>query len=243
MALRRLGTVLLCAMLGMWSGPACAQLDLSWRNCVIAAPGEVDPVWIEDFDCNQPTEYLLVASIRFPETNGFQGLDAILDFESEAPGTLAPFWRFDAFSTLGCNDRVDVATDIGRLGRCTATPSMWDTVEIALLFSMDVDPLSPNRARLSVGIRGATFFYAGDHKYAFHLVIRTDRAPSCQGCSHPVAIVWNDAWLGREGGAELHLEGTGKVSPCVTVNGATATTCAATPVRNKTWGAIKALYR
>ncbi len=37
--------------------------------------------------------------------------------------------------------------------------------------------------------------------------------------------------------------GPGLVSQCATVNGGGAALCQATPVRSRTWGMIKSLYR
>ena len=79
--------------------------------------------------------------------------------------------------------------------------------------------------------------------YAFHLRFTTQHRGDCSGCTNRVAMVLNSLVLGSSDGTPpLELSIANKTN-CATINGATAETCTLAPIRNTTWGWLKALYR
>ena len=69
-------------------------------------------------------------------------------------------------------------------------------------------------------------------------------SPSCAGCLDPVCIVLNSVEVDTETGVgnTFLLTGTAPGSNIVTWQGAGAN-CQAVPVKNSSWGQVKALYR
>jgi hypothetical protein len=70
---------------------------------------------------------------------------------------------------------------------------------------------------------------------------KTAGAGNCAGCNIPVALVLNS--INAVGLTGNEFNGNVIASNCITWQSATAGTCAATPTQNKTWGAIKSIYR
>lgn len=73
-----------------------------------------------------------------------------------------------------------------------------------------------------------------------------DLGASCGGCLSPVAMVWNSGKPGTGGTPATELTGPTGFAPgvnnCVGFNGG-ASNCAAVPVKNRSWGQLKSLYR
>lgn len=90
---------------------------------------------------------------------------------------------------------------------------------------------------------GSTLEVGGSY-LVFSLGFRNANRRSCFGCAQKFAWVWNRAVIESDDGAPpLEISGPGLGSDCATINGATAATCVAAPVLNRTWGGLKALYR
>ena len=242
-------------VVGLTAGEARAGLDLTWQAC--PANGGTSNI---NVDCSSNGYYDLVGTFQVPEPHDcLYDIFATLDLQVEGSAVLTPFWHFE---TGGCNSG-GVVTSSGRdelQGRCSA-PSPWDSNTTQGFFS-GPSRYGPNRTRFFVVVVSRAFtvdsLSVGQTYFAFHLRFRTSNATesggACLGCRDRVAIVWNscqfdalipDAESCRERifGPYSIISSPGLVSNCATWNDASSATCAATPVRNLTWGKLKTLYR
>jgi hypothetical protein len=250
--------VLGVALLALGAAPAhAAGLSLTWDRCATNVGATSDKV----FDCANVSSYAELFAVFNPPANAnLLALYFSIDLQS-AGAALPDFWRLTMPLTVGgsCNDDVHV-TYCARPSSfyCTAT-SPWEGSGspaecrgAAVLPNIGYVPGmgGPNRARLAGALeRSSTTDFpvvAGTNYFAFHLDFYMSSASeaggACAGCSESVAIVWNSAEIFSFSGESVPITGAGLVGNCATVNGATSI-CAATPARNRTWGALKSLYR
>lgn len=110
----------------------------------------------------------------------------------------------------------------------------------------------PDRARLVLIIAAPTSqvpFEAGVEYYAFRLLLSQENsvgAGACGGCDAPVCIVMNQLTIGQPAGMGDYVLQSAADRNYVTWQGGDiggAGCPIATPARNRTWGAIKSLYR
>jgi hypothetical protein len=239
-------TLALCgAWLVLGAPAALAGLDLTWNACNVDG-GVPDIV----ADCATGGPYELVGCFEAPaEMSGFVGMDIYIDLQAEAPG-LSPFWHFE---DGGCNaGGLVVSGDRSAVtGGCTA-PTPWDAGTSVSMTAYGAGLGGANRARLlcSVTRLSGTPLEAGQNYYGFHLRVLTTHASeaggACAGCPDKMAMVWNQCDLFNQGGVGppvASVTAPGSHGSCAGWNGPSTTTCATTPVRNRTWGQIKVLYR
>ena len=101
-------SVFIAGFVALALGPAVAwsQVDLSWGNCVVAAPGETTSTLNQDFCCDTSNEYTLYGCCKVPTTlTNITGVQVFLDFQTPNASALSPFWHFEASfqSEPGCN--------------------------------------------------------------------------------------------------------------------------------------------
>lgn len=240
------GPIVAALILGILPASARAGLDLTWNACNLAPGHAVE----ETFPCGDPTaEHTLFGCFQLPSGYPFaEAMDAIIDFQTPSP-ELGSFWHFE---TGGCNQG-QLQPSIAWPPSCSGVAAWpWNFRWRLIAFDYQAGSGGANRARLSLtiddqGIHGAQSLQADVNYVAFTLTFTTlDAAESggpCQGCVDPMVLTWSQATIHTTFGyPPLTLTEGGKVSPCVTVNGASPA-CAATAARRHTWGEIKAVYR
>lgn len=239
--------VLFAVALLVCAAPAMAGVDLLWDTC---APGGVAT---KTLVCSDGNANVLYASWEQPVTlsGNFIGVDYTWDVQTQAAATPA-FWDFNTpTSAASCN--FFYLLQKNRAG-CTTASNLWGfnggSATASFNYGAQFNGV-PNRGRC-VGsvVRSAaspTTANAGTSYYLLHLELYGDaESNGCPGCTQPAAIVFNQATLLSLGnGAEaapIPVTGPGLVSNCASANGGD-TICGATPTQNKTWGALKSLYR
>lgn len=250
--LRKLIVPALAAVMALVAAPASAQLDLSWRNCVVQSTSEPAAQANESFSClGTNTTYLLHGSFRvsrrIPEAIQ---LEAYIDLRVESSATLEPFWHFET-GPAGCNATgIETKDAKSESGGCAAYATPWGEDgehSGAGAFYTPYFQGAPNRGRLVVYVaRSAADPVPLDsltNYYGFHLVFKMTNAQQCSGCNEPVVLVWNSARVGSPDGTFFEWSGYEKGTSCARINGASTSTCGATPLLNTTWGRIKTLYR
>jgi hypothetical protein len=242
---------LLTALISFVPAICWGQIDLSWSNCVLPSSGEPLPTNEEVFSCGTKQVLKLHASFKVPfELPQAAQMSAYFDLQSETPGPLAPFWHYEVG---GCNSSgIRLFHNRSESGGCTEHATPWgENGEFGFSFVTAYLPDygRPGRGRLQVDV-GRDFINHGHahlkplvNYYAFHLEFSTANASMCAGCSEPVAIVWNSAWIYSTDGDPTYLAGSDKGSNCVTLNHPSGALCGATSVRNVTWATIKSMYR
>ena len=245
--------LLAAAVIVFARGEVQAGLDLTWGAC--PADGGTANV---NVSCESGRDYDLVGTFQVPTPHDcFVSMDLVLDFQVENSSTVSPFWHFEA---AGCNrGGISLSSDPRELQNGCSAPSPWDTTVIPQ-YAYGIFP-GPNTSRLLFYIlnlyQTRSALTPGQTYYAFHIRFHTINAVeaggNCAGCRDKVAILWKTAQLVadippldpsrcREGKVTV-LDGPGLVGNCATWNGASVTTCGGTPVKNRTWGMLKALYR
>jgi hypothetical protein len=234
------------------SAHAQGGVNLSWNDC--GASGVAD----RTFACTSNTgTNAVVASVVPPVTKArFVGIDVIIDLISQT-SPLPDWWRLDAGT--GCrNTSLSFGTDFSGTpsggAACTDYFQAQGGGGISAYtaeFAEPGDPPFPNRARILAFWALATEgqLDAGTEYYMFRMAINNAKSTgtgSCVGCADPVCIVLNLIRLAQPAGAVGGDTETFGPAPggrdFVTWQGAGAN-CAAVPVKNQTWGQVKALYR
>jgi hypothetical protein len=227
-----------------------AGLSLTWDRCA-TNPGATTNT---TFDCSDPSAiHTLYAVFSSPVAANVLALEFSIDFQVDAPA-LPTFWQINTpITPTACNDGVLFAR-IRSATTCSAK-QIWQAGGAAVMNpQVGFAPYGgPNRGRIvgSVWTTTPIAIAANENCHGFHInflpSVATEAGGSCAGCQTPAAIVWNSATIGElaHGGVvpeDVPITGAGIVGNCATVNGATSV-CAATPARNRTWGALKSLYR
>ncbi len=238
------------------SAGAVATIDLAWGNCAF----DNTPVHTQNvtFACDgggpggTGLPYVAYATLHAP-TGGYPQLAALqaqFDIQDET-GPLPDFW---AFETGGCNAPYlsVISTKPSTCGVLANSP--WVPATDAQGFVLDY-VRAGNRAHAEVvmtTLPTSAQNLASDADYfLFGLGISEDSfnnsPPGCSGCGDKVSVVFNSVKMESSAPGvnveALIVDQAGSFGNCGSVNGAGAGTCAATPTQNKTWGAVKSLYR
>lgn len=237
----------LCAALTLGASAAYAAIDLSWDGC---NPGVATSDKV--FSCDGTGFYETFGTVvpSVPVTN-FIGIQGQIDIQSEG-GPIPEFWAFELGapnnSVFGYVDARGTSTLA-----CNALTTMWGNTGTGGtdVFQYDRGATSPrgmplNRALIQFADARLTpiaTLNAGTNYYAFTLNFDEASAVDLTGCSSPVAMVLNEIELASTTNVAVEEQAPGLRGNCATVNGAGPASCAATPVKNRTWGSVKSLYR
>jgi len=172
-------------------------------------------------------------------------INAVLDLQTSG-ATLPDWWQFKNSGTCrqtALSASADFAT--GPDG----CPDPWNGAANAGIAQYQVGFGGPNRARIlaaALSMFGDCFVIpAGTEQMAFKLIlsnVSTVGAGSCGGCADGACIVLNSMYLAQCNGPNFNL--TMPLSRnFVTWQGGIPDCPAATPAQNRTWGALKTLYR
>ena len=239
---------------GIGAAPARSDeaLNLTWFDCPAGA-GESDDAFLCNTNDGEHTLFLTF-TLAQPLT-GVIGLEAVVDLQS-ADIALPPWWQLGAG---GCRVGVPVnlVADASFAGSI-ACANPWRGTPASLIQGFTVGPPDhgvSNQARIkavaSVPSDSASDLAAGTAYYGLKIIIRngqTTGGPSaCAGCLPPLCLVLNSILVRRlpgapGGDAMLTTPGPGN-GTWATWRGGTGADCALVPVRNRTWGQLKALYR
>jgi len=252
--------LLLTAALALVATSAFAaggSLFLAWDDCV--ANGGVG---FKNFDCANGLGGELYASFILNSATPAPGvvtLNTITDVNINGAAVVPDFWHFEAG---GCNYGFLVLADKRPSGMCAGTAVIMCGLTGAgcneFITAYGVDYPVDGRARILVTLaRMASspviLAAAPTINFAYQLGIDASfsselNAPDgCVGCASVASIALNSIVLES---AELNTSGEATADiitsdmagsvPQVCVNGET---CLNVPVKNKTWGQLKALYR
>jgi hypothetical protein len=232
-----LASMLLLAALA--AAPAHAGgINLSWSDCGNA--GAFD----ETFACNtNQGSHTLVVSFEpdapMPDMNG---VIAWLDFQNVMP--IPPWWQL--VNVGSC--RQTALTMNANFTTNTACVDFWQNQYAGGLGSYQIGVSAPNRARLGVIV--ATQFPGpvapGTEYYAMKVMIsnaKTVGTPSCSGCEAKGCVVLASVELQPGSPGPNQIITVPRDRNAITWQGSTGYGCIAVPTLNRTWGAIKSLYR
>ena len=254
--------VLVVALLGLARPVGAAEgIFLSWDNC--GAGANANKTFACDTDDGQQ---VLFCEFTMPQAaDSVVAVEIVIDIQ-HASSTLPDWWRFDEG---GCRVGTILSADAEFAG--TGCTDMWlgaknDGGMVVGGFA-DYITSQPrgqaSQARLRVALAVTTQYAVtldGTTRYAAaRVIIRNDKTAGgsgCPGCVEPACLVLNQVLIGRVAGSEDFCEQTplpqsdfclvtpGAVNAnWATWQGGAGANCAAVPVRKRTWGEIKSLYR
>jgi hypothetical protein len=232
---------LLSAVLMLFSCLAIAQTGLNlYRNdCGQASSNR--SVTIACVLCSG-TAFVAFSSVILPADTlrSFVGITSTIDIQS--PTSSLPDWW-----SSRCNpNNIAFATDAA--GSC---PMLWDNGPIPYAWVTRYPGVGgANRERIVISaLLDSTMAYdlGGDGQTelsVYRFLVIKNRILTCAGCAAPVCLTLNEVCFhSLASDATAFLRITAPITNnTITVNDPTA--CAgATPVRNRTWGTLKGLYR
>jgi len=229
-----------------------AGLDLAWNQC--AGSGGVSDVTLACGAAGTPVSlYCTVSSyVGIPD---LVAMEINFDIWSDS-GTLPTFWQLDSPISPGACNAGYVFSDALGSGQCPGTANPWGSsppgseAEAILGFS----PFAGgqlNRGRFVAmmfrPVGNPTAIAGGAQTFAFRLDFYSDPAVesggACAGCSTPAVFVLRDAVLYGSTGSAYVITDPGILSNCATVGSGGSVGCFTRAVQNRTWGALKAIYR
>jgi hypothetical protein len=243
-ALALAGAIILHA-LGAGAAAGAEALHLTWNDCAAGAG-----VSNRAFACNdEGMVHELIAAFRAPQPiDSVLGAELVIDLQSGST-TLPSWWRFDVGGCRAGNV-LQADVDFGSRSACT---DLWqgDAVwSVSYTPGMPHGGLNQARIRIALGTFTDRAVNANDAYYVARIVIESAGSDTCAGCDIPVCLVLNGILIRRP----PRPKGAPSADVLLTVpasnHGNWATwqvsseqDCAAVPVRRRTWGQVKALYR
>jgi hypothetical protein len=251
-------TLLLCgALLALTASTAFATsgtVQLTWNDCGPDG-GVASTTWPCTANSTALTRFVGSFSSS-KQMDFFVAQDVTVDAQFGA-ASVPDWWQMGDAPACRAGS-FSLSLDTSSLpGAGASCPDTWDAGASATGLITLYEPGfgGANRVRVKLAIaRSATdgvTLSAGQEYTSF--ILRFNRAktvgtPSCAGCNTPVSIVLNSIILYNNPPAQVEADAWTLFAPgpsgnCSQGNGGDLGTCAATPARNKTWGAVKALYR
>lgn len=215
-----------------------ADIDLTWDGCSNDAG-----IRATTFDCVGGGTRDLVGTFRLPsELPDFIGIQGTILIAVEGGFDMAPFWQYE---TGGCNvSHLTLGSFATPVAGCAADSIPWPTAAVGSLLTFTRTTLG---ARLDFAVSHnpprSTPLAADVPYFGFRLQFDLATAASCAGCSTPAALYLEEFDVASLTAPALYLHKEGAAATCAMVNGASVALCEAVPVRDRTWGSIKSLYR
>ena len=216
-----------------------------------AAPLQGAGQSVEAFACDTNTgAHVLVCGLTVgAPIDSVLGVELVVDIQHSA-SSLPDWWGFGGADCRAGALRAD--TDFGSLATCV-DPWLTSTAGGLLGYTQGMPRGAASQARMLIGFSVPSnqprVLDATDMYYAARIVIDDGATSSCNGCGGAACLVLNSILIHRP----PRPEGTPTSDVLITApggNGAnwaswqTATVnCMAVPVVNRTWGAVKAMYR
>jgi len=241
---------LLATVIALTPQPAAAVggINLAWTDCGAAGTADKVVACTSNSGAN-----ILVGSFATPiDMSQFNGISAVIDVTTDTDPMVA-WWNLQ---TGGCRaGSVSGSFDFtgGPFGPCT---DIWagaasGGTEYANPPSSTTSATAPitnhARIRLVCAIAGTAPTLAnGTEYYCFKVTIGNAKSTgtgSCAGCLNKACIVFNSLLLTQPAGVGDAIVTNAIGSQQVTWQGGAGASCASVPVRTKTWGQVKSLYR
>lgn len=231
---------------GIAAGGSGPGISLTWNDC--SAGASASPT--ATFDCLVNVgQHELVAGFHLPQAvDSVVGLELVIDLQA-ATATLPPWWELQPG---GCRQNLlDASADVA--GTSCTDPWAGNGTGLIADYQTGMPRGGAAQARIRAVVAvspsdSARSLIAGLDYSALRILLPHAKSTgplSCSGCAIDVCLVFNSMWLrvlpGGSGDVYLDVP-AGAGAQQATWQG-TAADCAAVPVRNATWGALKGMYR
>jgi hypothetical protein len=208
-------------------------INLSWNNCD-TTPASADM----DYACHGDLHQILRFQGTFRSVVSipdFNGCTSVVDITWAGP--VPSYWEIDY---PGCNTGALSIMNPTAVAPCAA-PNIFDNSFSGGGFSFDHTSLNKRRLRIdwATGTPSPPSVTAGALYPAFQLTFDPDQGvlQGCTGCDLPASLTLVSVEVAGFTAGEDYVITTTDVRNTITWQSGP------TPVQNKTWGAIKALYR
>ncbi len=220
-----------------------AGINLAWDECGIY--GSVGRV--SSCNTNAGTNTMVVSYVPPAGITALVGSVAIIDLTSASP-TLPDWWQVMNYGS--CRDgALSVSADFSSpaYANCQDYWSGYGSASAQYVVGYGGDP---GAARIvvsgSIPVQFAVPLDPASEYYDFLVHITnqsTVGAGSCAGCDVGVCVVLNEVQLDPSGRAETQVLTNPQDNYMLTWQGGVVGCPLVVPVKNRTWGSIKALYR
>jgi len=236
------------ALLLLLAVPARAfdgEVFLSWDDCALDGAGTADYAAACLFDeGNSP---LYCAFTLAQPIDDVVGIEVTVDLQ-HSQGTLPDWWRLQGKGE--CRDGSLLAN--GNFTTQDVCVDPWRDLGggVALYYAEVQSGQARMIGNYAIRADSARTLEAGPMYYGLKLLIlnqKTTLPGGCTGCTQPACLVLNRVRLLRGPNSipsEITIEGAGPaLANRATWSGGSGADCAIVPVRSRTWGQIKSLYR
>lgn len=248
---RTLACVGACAVLLALGAPTASAgtgLNLAWSDCT-GDGGARDMT----FACNSNTQvFTLVGSFFVPDGTVLNMTGIMARVEVSTGTSTVPAW-WSLFNLGACRQNA-LAADAAVPSSAASCVDPWGGAAsggVCTVYSPDGIYADGIAVCLTLPVGGVQPLSPGTEYFAFSLRINSERTVgpgACSGCDLPACIAWQQLAIYQEGPPAptppLYLQGGGQYLvtwQSAPLNGGAC--LAATPAKNRTWGAIKTLYR
>jgi hypothetical protein len=239
--------VLSSALLVLTASAAFAQIDLAWNNC-LATGGVMNMNYACD-GSRVGIPFRAVMSFVDPiDAPQFVAIQAVMDIQTSAP-VLPDFWMRGAGECADGDFAFPGAT-IGLGGAACLDPYVGSQPSGGYLWTSGFGGVSRARAKVVFARDIPTALTYGTNYLAGVALFDNDKdidlgTGVCPGCQVPGCIVLNQIELYQEASAAIPVYAMFQrnLQNFITWQGGDPTCVDATPVKNKTWGSVKSLYR
>jgi hypothetical protein len=246
---RRTWVVAACALAICAAAPAAAGVNLSWNDC--GAFG----ISATRLACTSNVGKLTLVLSVTPQSDVPLALtmETLIDIGTSG-AAISPWW--DMRNRNGCRaNSCSAGFSFGNLANCE-DPWMGLAIggyDYAISPLSDTDNNNPNRARIyavcALPSASPVRLEAGKEYYLCEVLIdmaKTVGVGSCPGCTDDAIFTAQYAKISEPDGSPdgNPTYTTTDNGSCVRTNAfPTAEQCSSLPVRNRTWGSLKAMYR
>ena len=226
---------------------ADGQLYLTWEGCAANGIHDQSNVCL----INVGSTPLYTAFVLDVPIDDVVGIQVTIDLQHSAPA-MPDWWRMQGAGD--CRDGALHVSGVFGVEEAACSDPWRGLGGGEVLYDVGVAPRSPSQAHLigtwAIPADSARTLSAGVMYHGLKFLIDNTRSVfpgECVGCNQPVCLVLNRIELLREFGATppvvaLELSGPDDAHRATWKGGAGAS-CEAVPVRSRTWGQIKSLYR
>lgn len=224
------------------------SLYLGWNDCPLGSAAAQDVVNACDTNVGE-TELVVAFSVPQP-VDSVLALEITLDLQ-HASATLPAWWHLEP---TGCRGGAMLAD--GNFGALTACETLWPGTEVGGLqvYAVGEPRGGLNQARIRVALavllENRRSLAADAIYYAARIPIGnidTVGPSACPGCAQAACLVLNAILVGRPPGSpsgDIMIDSPGPAGPnWATWQGGLGADCQSVPLRRRTWGQVKSLYR
>jgi hypothetical protein len=230
------------------------NVDLSWNDCALAPAASTNKNFVCTGAANQ--NYSLVIGMKvttaFTQAAAWTATMDYINDTGDLGDNVTGFWRHEqncpANNIDGLGSSSTPPAGCGDAGYADVSDGGTSGLNGVAWFSNTntAGQPGPGRAKIQAAFARADGIGMdpGVNYYIMHLVFNNRNRTACpDGCTDPGSIVLNDLKIESFDRAEAHAWGVDKLQDCATIGVSSPASCAATPVQNKTWGKLKAMYR